>query len=71
MNFQTFNSSAQVREALAAAGYTQKVVKKDVQGTWINKEGKTTRVGMSLSKSFKTGQSSQGFGAAWVYRVAL
>jgi hypothetical protein len=71
MTFQTLTSSSQVREVLAAAGYTQKVAKKDVLGTWVSKDGKTTRVGMSLSKSFKTGQSSQGYGAAWVYRVAL
>ena len=71
MTFQTLTSSTQVREVLAAAGYTQKFAKKDVLGTWINKDGKTTRVGTSLSKNFKTGQSSQGIGAVWVYRVAL
>jgi hypothetical protein len=71
MTFQTLTSSSQVREVLAAAGYTQKVAKKDVLGTWVRADGKTTRVGSSLSKNFKTGQSSQGYGAAWVYRVAL
>ncbi len=71
MTFQTFTKSAHVREALVAAGYSQKFAKKDVLGTWIKQDGKTTRVGMSLSKAYKTGQSSQGYGAAWVYRVAL
>jgi hypothetical protein len=71
MTFQTLTSSTQVREVLAAAGYTQKVAKKDVLGTWISKDGKIARVGSCLAKSYKTGQSSMGAGAPWVYRVAL
>ncbi|MDB5612094.1 MAG: hypothetical protein JWP25_8994 [Bradyrhizobium sp.] len=66
---QQLTSAAEVRSLLAQAGFTKKRNPANCQGEWINKAGQIARVGMGLAKSFRTGQSSIGAGAPWVYTV--
>jgi hypothetical protein len=66
-SIQTFTTSAATREALVAAGYTQKsaVGGKSVMGTWI-KGNETVKVGMSLRKGFNPSRFCP-LGSNWIY----
>ena len=66
----TFKSAAEVREILAAMGYSKKVATKQATGSWVNESGYEVRVGMCLAPNFRTSQSSCGAGAPWVYSIA-
>lgn len=66
-SIQTFTSATEARQALEAAGYTQKtaVGGKSVMGIWA-KADKTVKVGMSLRKNFNPNRFCH-FGSNWIY----
>lgn len=70
-SIQTFNTSTEARQALAAAGYTQKtaVGGKSVLGTWI-KGNVTIKVGSTLRKGFRPDRYCP-LGSNWIYSARL